>query len=180
MDTFNRIKYSFAQGELLSSAVAAMYIRFGTGSDIEHAFVIRSGTVEKIPVDIPRLVRSKGTDQDLLLRSFDRIVIPYRKFVVTVSGAVTRPAQYPYMPDRGWRYYVELAGGFDPAKHIGSDVVITDVGDKSQPESRLIEAEDKIVVPTNNFFYYAAPVAEIVGVLATVTTAVAVVLQLLK
>jgi len=180
VDSFNRIRYSFAEGELLSSAVAALYIRFGTGSDIEHAFVIRNGAAGRIPVDIAQLVRNKGTEQDLPLRPLDRIVIPYRKFVVTVSGAVTRPAQYPYVPDRGWQYYVELAGGFDPAKHVGSVVVITDVGDKNQPESRLIEAEDKIQVPTNNFFYYAAPVAEVVAVLASVTTAVAVVLQLLK
>lgn len=180
VDTFNRIRYTFAEGELLSSAVKGLYARFGTGSDIEHAFVIRSDTAEKIPVDIRQLVQNKDTAQDLQLRPFDRIVIPYRNYVVTVSGAVTRPGQYPYMPDRSWRYYVEVAGGFDPAKHVGDAVVITDVGDKIQSESRIIEVEDKILVPTNNVFFFATPVVQIVGVLASVTTAIVVLLQLLK
>ena len=179
-DTFNRIKYTFAEGELLSSAVTAMYARFGAGSDIEHAFVIRGDTAENVPVDIRQLVQHKGAAQDLALRPFDRIVIPYRKYVITVSGAVTRPGQFPYVPNRGWRYYVELAGGFDPSKHVGNDVVISDVGDKNQPASRPIEAEDKIIVPTNNFFYYAVPVAQVVGVCAALVTAIATVVSALK
>jgi polysaccharide biosynthesis/export protein len=179
-DTFSRVWYPFVDGELLSSAVSALYARFGSGSDIDHAFVIRGDTAEKIPVDLRRLVQDRGSSQDLPLRPFDRIVIPFRKFVVTVSGAVARPGQYPYLPDRSWRYYVELAGGFDPARHVGEDVVVTDAADRRQPAGRVIEAEDKVNVPTNNFFYTAAPVIQIVGVLAAVATAIATILQLLK
>jgi protein involved in polysaccharide export with SLBB domain len=179
-DTFNRIRYTFAEGEMLSSAVTAMYEKFETGSDIESAFVVRDDTGEKIPVDIRRLVHGGDASKDLPLRPFDRIVIPYRKYAVTVSGAVARPGQYPYVPDRGWRYYVALAGGFDPTKHVGEALVITDARDKKQPESRILEAEDKILVPANNVFYFSAPVVQIVGVVASVATAIATVLILLK
>jgi protein involved in polysaccharide export with SLBB domain len=179
-DTFNRVWYTFTEGELLSSAVTTMYTRFGAGSDISNAFVIRGDTAERVPVDIRQLVEKREASQDLLLRPFDRIVIPYRKYVVTISGAVTRPGQYPYLPGRSWRYYVGLAGGFDPARHVGEAIVVTDVADKIQPEGRIIEAEDKIEVPTNNLFYTAAPVVQIVGTLAAVATAIATILQLLK
>jgi polysaccharide biosynthesis/export protein len=178
--TFNRIRYTFVEGEMLSSAVTALYEKFETGSDIESAFVVRDDTGEKIPVDIRRLVHGGDASKDLPLQPFDRIVIPYRKYAVTVSGAVARPGEYPYVPDRGWRYYVALAGGFDPTKHVGDDLVITDARDKSQPQSRTIEAEDKILVPANNVLYFSAPVVQVVGVVATVATAIATVLILLK
>jgi protein involved in polysaccharide export with SLBB domain len=180
VDTFARITYTFAQGELLSSAVTALYARFGAGSDIDQAFVVRSDTEERIPVDIRRLVQDYDPATDLPLRPFDRIVIPFRKFVVTVSGAVARPGQYPYLPNRSWRYYVELAGGFDPEKHVGKAVIISDFSDKSQPGSRIIEPEDKILAPTNSPFYHAAPIVQVVGVLASVTTAIVAVIQLLR
>ena len=147
VSAFDRIRYPFAEGEMLSSAVAALYDKLGAGSDIEDAFVVRDGSGEKIPVNLRQLVQSYDPSKDIPLRPFDRIVIPYRKYVVTVSGAVARPGQYPYVPDRTWRYFVGLAGGFDPTKHVGEALSITDAGDKGKPESQFIEPDDKIVEP---------------------------------
>jgi polysaccharide biosynthesis/export protein len=178
-ESFDRIRYPFAEGEMLSSAAAAVYDKLGTGSDIEEAFVVRDGTGEKIPVNLRHLVQDYDPTRDIPLRPFDRIVIPYRKYVVTVSGAVARPGQYPYVPDRTWHYYVGLAGGFDPAKHVGEDLSVTDADDKGKPESRFIEPDDKIVVPTNNPVFFTTPVVQAVGVLASVTIAVVTFLQLI-
>ena len=179
-DTFGRIRYAFADGEMLSSALTVLFGRLSAASDLENAYVVRSDTSERIPVDIRSLVQGYDATKDLPLRPFDRIVIPYRTYVVTVSGAVTRPGQYPYVPNRSWRYYVELAGGFDPARHVGETLTITDASDRIQHESRTIEADDKILVPTNNPFYFTPPVIQIVGALAAVVSAVVAVLQFLR
>jgi len=179
-DGFNKIRYTFAEGEMLSSAVIALCDKLGAGSDIEGAIVVRDGTGEKIAVDLRQLIQSYDPSKDIPLRPFDRIIIPYRKYVVTVSGAVARPGQYPYVPDRTWRYYVGLAGGFDPAKHVGEALSITDAGDKSKPESQFIDPDDRIVVPTNNLVFFAGPILQTVGVLASVAIAVATFIELTR
>jgi len=140
---------------------------------------VRDGTGEKIPVNLRHLVQDYDASKDIPLRPFDRIVIPYRKYVVTVSGAVARPGQYPYVPDRTWRYYVALAGGFDPTRHSGEALSVTDASDKDKPESRFIEPDDKIVVPTNNPVFFTTPVVQAVGVLSSVAIAVVTFLQLI-
>ena len=178
-ESFGRIRYPFAEGEMLSSAAAAVYDKLGADSDIEDAFVVRDGTGEKIPVNLRHLVQEYDPSKDIPLRPFDRIVIPYRRYVVTVSGAVARPGQYPYVPDRTWRYYVGLAGGFDPTKHVGEALSVTDASDKDRPETQFIEPDDKIVVPTNSPVFFASPVVQAVGVLSSVAIAVVTFLQLI-
>jgi polysaccharide export outer membrane protein len=174
---FARVAYAFVDGESLRSAATALYERFGSGSDLEHAFVVRSGMT--IPVNLRELVLGSGLAQDLLLQPFDRIVIPFHRYIVTVSGAVARPGQYPYVAGRSWRYYVELAGGFDPDRHAGEAIEITNVDNQARLPGQPIEAEDRVLAPTNNPLRVVVPLLQITGALASVATALLALAQFL-
>ncbi len=178
--TFTRVAYTFVDGELLSSAAAALYERFGSGSDLEHAFLIRSAGGETIPVNIRELALGTGSAQDLPLRPYDRIVIPFRRYVVTVSGAVARPGQYPFTAGRSWRHYVDLAGGFDADRHAGETVEITDIRDGKRQPDQPIEAEDRIFAPSNNPLRVVLPLVQVTGALASVVAALLALAQFLR
>ena len=48
---------------------------------------------------------------DFELEENDILRIPFKQLFVIVSVAVNQPGKYPYIPDRTYDYYVNLAGG---------------------------------------------------------------------
>ena len=97
--------------------------------------------------------------------------MPFRQFFVSVSGSVNLPGRYPYVPDRTWEYYVNLAGGFDEDKNSFGKVDIIDVKGMRQSKTRLIQPEDSIVAATEQRLYifgkYAAIITTILSLLTT-------------
>jgi len=91
---------------------------------------------------------------------------------VTVSGAVAVPGRYPYIPDRDWSYYINLAGGFDPTRNSFERVTITDLNGKKQDKKSLITPETNIMANNNAFLYYFNQYAPIVTTTLTVITTV--------
>jgi len=57
---------------------------------------------------------------------------------VTVAGAVAVPGRYPYIPDRDWSYYINLAGGFNPERNSSEKVTITDLNGRKMDKNGLI------------------------------------------
>ena len=176
-DGYARVRHPFVEGETLSSAVAALRARFPGTADLEHAFLVRDGAPDMIPVNLSRLMSGERSAEDLPLMSMDRIIVPRREFAVTVSGAVLRPGRYPYSPGRTWRYYVDLAGGFDPARHAGNSIDILDAEDRRLPADRPVAPEARILAPANWPTYLIAPVAETVTAVAAVVSAVFAIVQ---
>ncbi len=64
--------------------------------------VIRLADAEKL----------KGTPFDLRLQDGDTLIVPKRPDHVLVLGEVFSPNAQIYQPGKGWRFYVEHAGGF--------------------------------------------------------------------
>jgi len=89
---------------------------------------------------------------------------------VTVSGAVYFPGRYPYIPNRSWKYYIGLAGGFDTDRNSGQKITIYDV--KSQKVAiagREIQPEDNIVAESNSFTYNMMKVSSIISTVLSLT-----------
>jgi protein involved in polysaccharide export with SLBB domain len=93
-------------------------------------------------VDLRDLLTSSVSPADIVLKANDRIVIPYLRFSVFVSGAVEQPGTYPYAPGRTYSYYVTLAGG--STQDAPEKIYITDVNGKMRDLKEAIQSEDRI------------------------------------
>jgi polysaccharide export outer membrane protein len=173
-----KITYRFVEGQKVSSALQELYPRFSAESDLKNAYIVRAGDDKPIPVDIEGLIHNYKPENDVDLKPYDRVVIPFRQYYVTVSGAVLKPGLYPYMPGRSYKYYVQLAGGTDPQKNVGGNVTITDVNDVVQSPARIIQPEDKIYADYNNALYHANQWAVLIGTAVSVTALVLTIIQL--
>jgi len=129
------------------------------------------------PIDLELLLFRQPDAKDVTLQAFDRIMVPFRQFFVIVSGAVMTPGRYPYIPDRTFEYYIDLAGGFDPERHTGDTVFITDINNNRLSTNDRIGPETKIVAPNNNPLYAFGRISGILGTIISITTLVITLLR---
>jgi protein involved in polysaccharide export with SLBB domain len=171
LEASNRVHYSFEEGELLSRALFNLQDRFSAVSDLENAYIIRQDG-SMVAVDMEAMLYRFDLSDDIPLERYDRIIIPFKQFFVIVSGAVLSPGRYPYIPDRTYDYYVELAGGFDPDRHIGNRVRILDIGGEPLGSEDFISPEAKIYAPNNNPFYILGKTATIVSAASSIVAVI--------
>jgi protein involved in polysaccharide export with SLBB domain len=167
--------YTFYPGESLSQAAQKLRPQFSAVSDLENAYVKRGNT--RIAVNIANFLYKKDYSSDIPLEADDTVIIPFRQFFVTVSGAVKQPGRYPYVPDREWAYYANLAGGVDQDKNFNEALRITDFSGKPYGKERSIQPEDIIFVESNSFLYSFGKVSSI---LTTIISVAALVISLVK
>ena len=141
---YNRILYTFKEGETLSDAVRAVRGSIAPLADLSSASVTRQGNADPILVDLRELLSKSVSPADMTLQANDRIVIPLLRFSVFVSGAVERPGTFPYAPGRTYHYYVILAGG--STQDAPGKIFITDVNGKMRDQKEVIQSEDRIFV----------------------------------
>jgi protein involved in polysaccharide export with SLBB domain len=83
-------------------------------------------SVDEIALDLQRALANPNSIDDILIEDGDEIVIPQRKDVITVAGAVLKPVSVQFISRKNLRYYVSSAGGYsDRAKKAKSYVVFT-------------------------------------------------------
>ena len=141
---------------------------------MENAYITRNG--EYIPVDLNLMLYDASYYSDLVLEKDDILTVPFKQFFVSVAGAVNKPGRYPFIPDRGFDYYVGLAGGFDTNKNSMEMVEIIDVNGKKHKKNEKILPEYTITAKTNSFLYYFNQYAPVVTtVLSIITTTISVI-----
>jgi protein involved in polysaccharide export with SLBB domain len=170
----NQLRYEFLPGETLREAARTISPAFLATAELSQAFLVRAGSGERLPVDLNRILYSEDAPREIPLERNDRIVVPFRQYFVTVSGAVANPGQYPYIPDRGYEYYLGLAGGTAPQRHIGENPRITSIEGERKPDDAVIEPEDNIFFASTNPIYHLSP---ILGVASTVLSTIALYLS---
>jgi len=173
LDAASRFRYRFHSGELLSEALIRLEYRFSPESDLANAYAVGSNGTRNA-IDMEALLRRAEGAEDISLKPNDRFVIPFKQFFVIVAGAVQDPGRFPYIPDRGFRYYVDLAGGYDSQLHLGNTVLITDVTNRPVPQGETIAPEMKIYAPINNPLYFVNQLSGVLSVIGTVLSILAV------
>jgi len=161
---------TFMPGERLSTVVQKIRSRIGSASALDEAYIRRGD--KNIPVNLNTYLYDKDFSVDHELQPNDTIVIPFRQLFITVSGAVQAPGRYPYIPDRGWEYYVALAGGFDKEKNAWDAIDIMDRQRTIQSKNRTIQPEDMITARYNSFLYIFGRVATILTTVLSVASIV--------
>ena len=177
LEASNRIAASFNNGEDYAYFVRRNKKWFSAVSDVKNAYIIRGD--QHIPIDLSLMLYDASYYSNTPMQKDDILMIPFRQYFVTVSGAVKNPGRFPYIPDRNWDYYIGLAGGFDKTKNKLDSITITDMHSEKQSKKDFIGPEYTIEAKTNAFSYYFNQYAPIIttalSILATSLSAYAVI-----
>lgn len=170
----NRIAMHFNEGEDYSFFVRRNKDIFTNVSDLEKAYIIR-GT-ECIPLNLSKILYDSSYDSQVLMQFYDTLLVPFKQFFVSVSGAVYSPGRYPYIPNRTWDYYIGLAGGFVKEKNTNSAIKITDTDGKVHTKDEYILPEMIIEAKCNSGLYYFNQFAPVITtVLSVITTSISII-----
>ena len=170
----NNISYQFEAGETYNHFVKTHKTWFTDVSDYERTYVSRRG--QRISIDLYSMLFDPEYENDLELEPDDVLVVPFKQFFVTVSGAVKIPGRYAYVPDRTWDYYVGLAGGFDADLNTGDAVKITNNYGKTVKKNAYITPETTIDALKNSFSYkFNKVVTPLMSILSVITSTIVLV-----
>lgn len=168
-----KLSFSFSEGEDYAFFIRKNKAILTEVSDLENAYILRDG--EKIALNLLPVLYDASYYAKIEMKNNDTLLIPFKQFFVSVSGAVYLPGRYPYIPDRTWDYYIGLAGGFIKEKNAGDAIVITDINGKKHKKSEFIKPEMTIEAKSNSGLYYFNQYAPIVTtILSAVSTSIAV------
>lgn len=172
-----RIPVRFSPGTDYAFFVRTNRAMFTTSADLSNAYIIRESNT--IPLNISRIMYDSSYASVETVQAGDTLMVPFKQYFVTVSGAVQTPGRYPYIPDRGWDYYIGLAGGFNKLENSSDSVIITDMNGKRHDKSEPVTPETNIMAKSNSFTYYFNRYSGVVTTtLTAITTAITVMLYM--
>jgi hypothetical protein len=172
-----RIPVRFSPGTDYAFFVRTNRAMFTTRADLSNAYIIRESNT--IPLNISRIMYDSSYASVEIVQAGDTLMVPFKQYFVTVSGAVQTPGRYPYIPDRGWDYYIGLAGGFNKLENSSDSVIITDMNGKRHDKSEPVTPETNITAKSNSFTYYFNRYSGVVTTtLTAITTAITVMLYM--
>ena len=153
---------------------------FTAASDLQGAYIIRTenGEEKHVPLQLQKMLYDSDYYSTEMVQKGDILLVPFKLFYVTVSGAVAKPGRFPYIPDRDWRYYVGLAGGIDSSKNSREKMDILAPDGSLLDKDEYILPETTIDVKENSFWYKWNKVAPTVTtLLSIVSTTLAIIIS---
>jgi protein involved in polysaccharide export with SLBB domain len=165
----NRLVVPFNRGETYAALVRKNVRWFASVSDTQNAYILRNG--QRIPIDLNPALYDSSYRGEVLVQENDTLIVPFRQYFVTVSGAVATPGRYPYIPDRDWEYYIALAGGFVASRNRADAVTITDMAGKRMNKTDAISPETIITAKNNHPLYVFNQVAPVVTTILSIISA---------
>jgi polysaccharide biosynthesis/export protein len=77
-----------------------------------HVDTLPRGFVERVGVDLPRVLKEPGNRDNIILVGGDSVNIPEFNPIVMVEGAVNSPGAVTYTPGKSLDWYINAAGGY--------------------------------------------------------------------
>lgn len=109
--------------------------------DLDNTYVVG--------IELDKAMADKGGEYDIILREGDVITVPEYNATVKVSGDVMFPNTVSFVGDKGYKWYVNKAGGFGlRAKKSKTFVVYTNGTVAQVGHGAKIEPDCEIVVPS--------------------------------
>lgn len=166
LDASSKIPFQFNEGENYAFLVRRIKNLISSSADIKNAYIIRNSEI--IPINLEKILYDASFYSEEVVKVNDILRIPFKQLFITVSGAVYKPGRYPYIPDRGWDYYIGLAGGFIPNQNTGDAVKIIDIDGNKLSKDDEILPETTISAKTNSFLYYFNQYAPVITSLLSI------------
>jgi len=151
-ESSNKVSIQFNTGDNYATIIRSIRQWISPVSDTENAYILRQG--KRIAMNLNPMLYDASYKSDYFVEPYDIMVIPFKQYFITVSGAVMNPGRYPYIPDRDWQYYIALAGGFDHHRNSGDAIAIYDINGKKLKKTDGLSPECIIVAESNSFLYY--------------------------
>ncbi|MBW3467534.1 capsule biosynthesis protein [Arthrospiribacter ruber] len=145
---------------------------------------IRIRETEAVAIDLEAIMRNPGSDLDLILEEGDIISVPKQLQTVRLRGDVVYPATVRFERERGMKYYINRAGGFDNRANRKRTYIVYANGEVRRTKSFLgiraypsVSPGSEIIVPTKGPRVPVRP-GELVGIATGLATLVLVITQI--
>lgn len=116
------------------------------GPDTAPRDALPRGFVERVGIDLPRVLEAPRHRDNLILAGGDSIHIPEYNPIVMVDGAVNSPGAVAWVPGKSLDWYVDAAGGYtqlgDPKR-----AYLTQPNGKREGVKRRVLFADKVPRP---------------------------------
>lgn len=145
---------------------------------------IRIRQTEAVAIDLEAIIRRPGSSVDLILEEGDIISVPKQLQTVRLRGDVVYPATVRYESDRGMKYYINRAGGFDIRANRKRTYVVYANGQVDRTRSFLgirsyprVTPGAEIIVPTKGPRLPIRP-GELIGITTGLATLALILTQI--
>lgn len=102
-----------------------------------------------VGINLDKAMEKPGGDYDIVLRDGDRIIVPEYNGTVKISGNVQFPNTVAFNEKKGYKYYINKAGGFGNRAKKSKTFIIYQNGTMAQVgRGTKVEPGCEIVVPT--------------------------------
>lgn len=141
---------------------------------------------DKIPLDIPTILRAPGSIEDLVLRANDELYLPKFDGQVKISGAVLMATQVPYREGNSMKDYLNEAGGFGSRAWRRKAYVVYANGKAATTSHFLFFKSYPKVMPGSEVVVPSKPevkktsTAEVIGISSAIASLAGVVIALLR
>ncbi|WP_194973555.1 SLBB domain-containing protein [Aquiflexum lacus] len=139
---------------------------------------------EAVAIDLESILKNPGSDKDLILEEGDIISIPRQLQTVRMRGDVVYPATVRYEKDRGMKYYINRAGGYDIRANRKRTYVVYANGEVARTKGFLgirsypsVAPGAEVIVPTKGPRLPVRP-GEIIGITTGIATLALIITQL--
>ncbi len=141
---------------------------------------------DKIPLDIPGIIKSPGSIEDLVLRAGDELYLPKFDGQVKISGAVLMATQVPYREGNSMKDYLNEAGGFSSRAWRRKAYVVYANGKAATTSHFLFFKSYPKVMPGSEVVVPSKPevkktsTAEMIGISSAIASLAGVVIAILR
>lgn len=132
-----------------------------------------------VAIDLSQALNNPGGKHDILLRDGDQLIVPKQLSTVRIGGEVLYPNNVSFVKGKGYRYYINEAGGFTKNSLKRRAYIVYANGHVSKLSKGKIEPGCEIVVPvkekkTSNvdFGKWATIITSITSITALLITAI--------
>lgn len=101
-----------------------------------------------VGLELDKALAEPGCDYDIVLREGDRLIVPEYNGTVKINGNVMYPNTVAYSAGKGWKWYVNQAGGFGNHSKKSRSFVVFQNGTVSKASKAKIEPGCEIIVPS--------------------------------
>ena len=143
---------------------------------------VAQDSVYYVGIELDKALAHPGSDYDVVLREGDRLVVPEYNGTVKINGNVMYPNTVAYMDGKGYKWYINQAGGYGIGAKRSKAYILYQNGTVSKASKGKIEPGCEIIVPnkTRSASQNISMFASLGTSLATMVTMIATVTNLIK
>jgi protein involved in polysaccharide export with SLBB domain len=105
-------------------------------------------TTYPVGIHLDEALANPGSTKDVELMDGDELVVPRFNHTVRISGDVNTPNTVAFEEGKGYKYYIEQAGGFGDRAKKRSAYIVYQNGTMAMAKNGKIEPGCEVIVPT--------------------------------